>query len=151
MVSSWPFLMAESYRGAMFCFPVAVCTFVICINKVCAAFGSCSPSPLSHKCYTVSSFRPASCVQPWLVITLPSELFCKVGERIGTCCILGVILSCWSTRVSKKDSLINSQADHVSYECGSEETYWQRVLAANYPTASWHWILNNSFFRWQQT
>lgn len=147
-----PFLMAESYRGAMFCFSVVVCTFVMFIYKVCAALGSCSPSPLSHKCYSVSSFRPASCVQPLLVvITLPYELFCKVGEKICTCCILSVILRCWSTRVSKKDSLINSQADYVSYECGSEETYWQRVLAADFPTASWHWILNNSLFRWQQT
>ncbi len=77
------------------------------------------------------SFRPASCVRLWLVVTtLPPELFCKVGQKIGAFCILGVILSCCSTKVSQRDPLRKSQAGYLSHEWGSGGTDWQRVLTA---------------------
>ncbi len=69
------------------------------------------------------SFRPASCVQLWLVVnTLPPELICKLGEKIGAFCILGVILSCCSTKVSQRDPLRKSQACYLSHEWGSGGT-----------------------------
>ncbi len=60
--------------------------------------------------YFLTSFLSGQlvvCNFGWLLIKLwlPPELICKLGEKIGAFCILGVILSCCSTKVSQRDPL----------------------------------------------